>query len=226
MPVSEAEFRASVLPFTLHYEGGLSTDPKDPGNWTRGKVGAGALLGTKYGIAASAHPTLDIPSLTLAQAGDIYWTEYAVKPGFTALALPMLLEVFDAGVNCGPARARAWLALASAKGTEAEQLEAVTAANLAYHRSLATWSRYGKGWSARIAACQKQALLLLAAHPVAVASHLPAPAAETPPPAPKAATQPPAGIVGVGAYCCGAPTVRLNGMTTLALVSALLMTTA
>ena len=194
MPVTEAEFRASVLPFTLHYEGGLSTDPKDPGNWTGGKVGAGKLVGTKYGIAASAHPTLDIRNLTLAQASDIYWTEYAVKTGFTALSMPMLLEVFDAGVNCGPARARAWLALASAHGTEAEQLAAFTASNLAYHKSLSTWSRYGAGWSARIAACQKQALLLLAAAPVAVPSHLPTPAADSTRAAPKAATQPQASL--------------------------------
>lgn len=188
--ITEAEFRSAVLPFTLHYEGGMSRDAKDPGNWTGGKVGKGKLVGTKYGIAASAHPTLDIPSLTLDQATDIYWTEYAVKPGFTVLALPMLLEVFDAGVNCGPARARAWLALASAKGTEAEQLAAFTASNLAYHKSLAAWSRYGKGWGARIAACQKQALLLLAATPVAVSPRLPAPIAEAAPAVPKAATQP------------------------------------
>ncbi len=57
---TEADWRASVLPFTLHQEGGLSLDPKDPGNWTGGKVGLGKLLGTKYGIAAASHPGLDV----------------------------------------------------------------------------------------------------------------------------------------------------------------------
>ncbi len=42
--ITEAEFRRAILPFTLHYEGGLSTDPKDPGNWTGGKVGKGHLV--------------------------------------------------------------------------------------------------------------------------------------------------------------------------------------
>ena len=31
---TEADWRRSVLPFTLHHEGGLSTDRLDPGNWT------------------------------------------------------------------------------------------------------------------------------------------------------------------------------------------------
>ena len=66
---TEADFRHSVLPFTLHHEGGLSLDRRDTGNWTGGKVGLGRLVGTKYGIAASAHPMLDIRGLTLDGAG-------------------------------------------------------------------------------------------------------------------------------------------------------------
>jgi hypothetical protein len=38
------------------HEGGLSLIRADPGNWTGGKVGKGELRGTKYGIAAHAHP--------------------------------------------------------------------------------------------------------------------------------------------------------------------------
>ena len=134
-----AEFRASVLPFTLRREGGFSVDRLDPGNWTGGKVGAGALKGTKFGIAASAHPTLDIAKLTLAQASDIYWREYVLAPGFDRLSAPLLLVVFDAGVNCGPGRAARWLTAASAKAGLTVQIAAITALNLAYHRSLSTW---------------------------------------------------------------------------------------
>lgn len=193
--ITEADFKSAILPFTLHYEGGLSTDSKDPGNWTGGKVGKGVLKGTKYGIAAASHPTLDIKNLSLAQAGDIYWTEYCVKPGFDKLGLPMIEVVFDAGVNCGPTRARTWLALASSKATVQEQIAAFTASNLAYHKSLKTWSRYGKGWSARIEACGKRALTLVAAGTVAIAAPHPAPAPASPRIAPpKAATQPQASL--------------------------------
>ena len=59
----------NCLPVTFAYEGGLSMIRFDPGNWTGGKVGVGALNGTNFGIAASSHPTLDIKALTRAEAG-------------------------------------------------------------------------------------------------------------------------------------------------------------
>ena len=172
---TEAKFRASVLPFTLRREGGFSVDRLDPGNWTGGKVGTGVLKGTKFGIAASAHPLLDIAGLTLAQASDIYWREYVLAPGFERLAAPLLLVVFDAGVNCGPGRAAGWLKVASNKVGLSAQIAAVTALNLAYHRSLSTWSHYGQGWAARIAACQLQALKLAAPPQPATGSAFPPP---------------------------------------------------
>jgi lysozyme family protein len=190
MAVTEAEFRTAVLPFTLHHEGGFSPDRADPGNWTGGKVGKGRFRGTKYGISAKAYPTLDIPNLTLAKACDIYWADYCVGPGFDKLDLPLLQVVFDAGVNCGPARARAWLALAADKPTTIEQIKAVSASNLAFHRSLKTWRRYGASWGARITACQAHALALLAAAPVAIVPRVAPPVAATPRAHPQASAQP------------------------------------
>ncbi len=57
-------------------EGGFTTNPADPGNWTGGTCGKGACRGTKFGIAASAHPDLDIASISLDQAKQIYHAEY------------------------------------------------------------------------------------------------------------------------------------------------------
>lgn len=93
---------------------------------------------------------------------------------------------FDAGVNCGPVHAARWLLDAKRETTIKAQVAKLTALNLAYHQSLSTWSRYGAGWSSRIAACEKQALLLAAAAPVAV----PAPAVHPVAALPKAAHQP------------------------------------
>ena len=78
---------AVFLPITLTYEGGekVSLVRADPGNWTDGKVGVGELKGTKYGIAASAHPTLDIAGLTLPAAEAIYEREYWTPAGCEAL---------------------------------------------------------------------------------------------------------------------------------------------
>jgi len=61
-----------ALSFVLKEEGGLSLDRYDSGNWTGGRVGVGALKGTKYGIATSSYPDLDIRRLTVEQAGAIY----------------------------------------------------------------------------------------------------------------------------------------------------------
>ncbi len=210
---TEAEFRTSVLPFTLQEEGGFQANPKDPGNWTGGKVGAGELRGTKYGIAAASHPHLDIANLTLAQASGTYWQEYCRAPGFDRLALPLLQVVFDAGVMSGPARATTWLTDSRTKATVKDQIAAVSAARLAFCKSRKTWSTFGDGWGKRIAACEKRALLLAAAAPVALPVRsataakpvVTKPAAAKPAalkpaaskaPLPKPATQPKAGVLG------------------------------
>lgn len=44
----------------LGYEGGFTQDPRDPGNWTGGRIGHGQLRGTQHGISAAAYPNLDI----------------------------------------------------------------------------------------------------------------------------------------------------------------------
>lgn len=187
---TEAEWRTSVLPFTLRMEGGLSKDHHDPGNWSGGKVGVGRLVGTKYGIAAASHPGVDIVNLTKDQAIEIYWREYVLARHFERLPLPLLLLAFDGGVNCGPVRAGRWMVDAQRESGIGAQIARFSALNLAYHKGLKTWGRYGKVWGPRIAACEKQALLLAAAAPVAVAAAHPAPAHHTPRAAPKAAHQP------------------------------------
>lgn len=161
MPTTEAVFRASILPFTLHEEGGYSKDRNDPGNWTGGKVGAGVFKGTKYGIAANSHPNLDIKNLTLDQACNIYWNEY--MPAWCRDLDPALcMVIFDCNVNCGSGKGRKVLAVAQKASGLLAQVKAASAANLSYHRSLSTWGRYGKVWGGRIERCQAQALKIMA----------------------------------------------------------------
>lgn len=190
MAVSEAQFRSDLLPFTLHEEGGLSTDRADPGNWTGGKVGEGEFKGTKYGIAASSHPGLDIRNLTVGEAGNIYWSEY-MPSEFRVLNPALAMVIFDCGVNCGVGEAEKVLAEARrAIGTDA-QVRAASAANLAYHKRLRTWSRYGKVWGGRIDRCQTQALRILGGAPIAHST----PTETSPTPtAPKPHTQPAMGF--------------------------------
>lgn len=100
-----------ALAITLELEGKdkLSLNPKDPGNWTGGKQGVGELKGTKYGIAASAHPHLDIPNLTLEQASAIYQKQYWYAAECEKQPWPMCAAMFDFAVQSGPARAKRYL---------------------------------------------------------------------------------------------------------------------
>ena len=86
-------------------EGGYSSNPSDPGNWTGGEVGSGELHGTKYGISAAAFPTLDIEHLSFSVAQAIYRDRYWHLICGDSLPVPVGLIVFDCAVNQGVGRA-------------------------------------------------------------------------------------------------------------------------
>lgn len=154
------------------HEGGFTRDPRDPGNWTGGKIGVGENRGTKYGIACHAHPNVDIVNLTLAQAADIYRRQYAAPIGYADLPEGVDLVAFDASVNSGPAaslrflgRALGVTAALSAVVTAAKTapnkiavIKAACAERLAFMRSLAIWVTYGVGWSRRVASIEATAV--------------------------------------------------------------------
>lgn len=94
-------FQAAYAIVVGEIEKGYSNDPRDPGNWTSGKVGQGLLKGTKGGIAASAYPHLDIPNLTPEQIQGIYLTDYWQKAGCEAMSWERALCAFDCAVNQG-----------------------------------------------------------------------------------------------------------------------------
>jgi len=90
------------LAFLLPTEGTLSLDPTDPGNWTSGQPGVGRLVGTKYGIAASAHPGVDIANLTLDGAQAIAVHDYHDAIHGDLLPGPFAFMVSDAAFGSGP----------------------------------------------------------------------------------------------------------------------------
>lgn len=170
---------ANCLAFTLTYEGGYSSNRKDPGNWTGGKVGVGTLKGTKYGIAAHSYPNLDIKNLTLDDVKPIYEKNYWRPIQGDSLPLGIDLATFDSGVMSGPARGAKWLqaalgvkqdgivganTLAKARVSDARDIvKKVCAKRTGFVQSLKTFVTFGKGWTARIAACEAQALKMVVA---------------------------------------------------------------
>ena len=93
-------FDAAVA-VVLAHEGGFQNDAADPGNWSGGAVGAGACLGTKYGIAAATHPGVDIADLSENDARAIYRREWWDRLGLARLPPPLGAKLFDAAVNLG-----------------------------------------------------------------------------------------------------------------------------
>ncbi len=170
---------ANSLAFTLKYEGGFSSNRKDPGNWTGGKVGVGALKGTKYGIAAHSYPNLDIKNLTLDDVKPIYEKNYWRPIQGDSLPLGIDLATFDSGVMSGPSRGAKWLqaalgikqdgvvgpnTLAKARVANARDIvKKICAKRTGFVQSLKTFVTFGKGWLARIAACEAHALKMVVA---------------------------------------------------------------
>lgn len=102
MTATPAEAFETWCRFLAPTEGRLSLDPTDPGNWTSGKPGVGRLVGTMFGIAASSHPDVDIPNLTIETADHIRKTDYWDKINGDNLPPPVAFVVADAAYGSGP----------------------------------------------------------------------------------------------------------------------------
>jgi len=151
----------------INSEGGLSLDPKDPGNWTAGRVGVGKLLGTKYGIAANTYPDVDIPNLTLEQAKAIYYRDWWLKAGADKFDSAIVYQLWQFAVNAGMGTAVRCLQRAARVAddgvvgprtiaavqamTVTDVLMRLSAQELRHYTSLSTWPTYGKGWTNRVA---------------------------------------------------------------------------
>lgn len=166
LPVDSITFDEAFKRLIGH-EGGYSTDRRDPGNWTGGRVGVGTLKGTKFGLAANTYPNLDIKNLTLAQAKAIYKKDWWDKLGADGMHSAIVFQLWDFAINAG--RSRAIKELQQAVGVSADgiigpqTLAAVnshdlndvilslTAERLKFYTSLSTFKTYGKGWTNRVA---------------------------------------------------------------------------
>lgn len=166
----------ACLEVTLVYEGGFTENPKDPGNWTGGKIGAGKLRGTKYGIAAASYPLLNIKNLTLETAREIYSSRYWTPISGEALPFGLDLATFDASVNSGVGRGAKWLQSvvgatpdgrigsdtlkAVAPADVRVAIQAMCAKRLGFMRSLKIWETFKRGWSRRVADVEVRAVAM------------------------------------------------------------------
>jgi hypothetical protein len=128
------------LRFVLREEGGLSTDPHDPGGVTL------------WGISQEAHPYVRVSQLTMERMRKIYHDSYWVPSGAAMLPFPLNLTVFDFAVNAGVGTA---LLASSVTGT----FDAYNEWRRYFYRTLSNYARYGVSWMSRVDRVQRQALL-------------------------------------------------------------------
>lgn len=167
----------ACLAFVLHEEGGYSDNPKDPGGITN----LGVTLRTWQAWVGHSVTAHDMAALTPAAVTPLYLARYWDAVKGDALPAGLDLCLFDSSVNQGPGTAAQILqgvlslpkdgiigphALAALAG--GAPIDAFCTARETAYRADKDFPTFGKGWLARVAACQKLASGMAAA-PSAVA---------------------------------------------------------
>lgn len=102
----------TILAWTMKAEGGLSTDPEDPGNWSSGKCGDGTLIGTNCGISAPVLAAFvapipitaeDMAAVAAPTVRSIYQVLYWLPVSGPSLPAGVDLMVADMAFNAGAA---------------------------------------------------------------------------------------------------------------------------
>ena len=140
----------------IGHEGGYVNDRRDNGRET------------KFGISKRAHPTEDIPNMTIERARLIYHRDYWGPAGCDTLPAAARLQVFDMAVNSGVKASIRTVQRAVGETVDgvfgSRTLMAIQSmptsrfiarfngARLAYMADLTDWPAFSRGWARRVAA--------------------------------------------------------------------------
>lgn len=129
------------------WEGRYVNDSRDPGGPTDRGITQATLddWSDRHGLARRS-----VKGITREQAQRVFWDDYWLKAGCQKLDVGVDLAVYDASVNSGVSRGRKWL-LASLGGTAPQTVNRICEKRLGFVQSLKHFTRFGKGWSRRIA---------------------------------------------------------------------------
>ncbi|MBV9248730.1 MAG: glycoside hydrolase family 108 protein [Acetobacteraceae bacterium] len=158
------------LEFVFKEEGGYVDDPLDPGGATNLGITLNVLSEWRHTAVTKA----DVQNLGKDEAGAIYRAKYWNVVRGDDLPAGVDLMVFDAAVNLGAGRSARILQIAvganpdgaigpatleSTQGNDSTVLiSKLTDARVAWYQSLSTFSRFGKGWTARVNRAKQLAL--------------------------------------------------------------------
>ena len=143
-----------AIEFTLRQEGGYVNHPQDPGGET------------KYGISKRAYPNLDIKSLTISDAKDIYYKDYWIPAKCEEMPQDVAIAVFDMAVNSGIVTATKCLQRALGIADDGicgpltlfsvnnknpvDTFKRFNAMRLKFFATLRTYGTFGMGWFGRV----------------------------------------------------------------------------
>lgn len=146
-----------ALKVVLKHEGGYANHPSDPGGETMYGITKAVALENGYN-----GPMRQIP---MGLVRRIYKAKYWDAAGCDKLASGVDLAVFDFAVNSGVGRARDYLRRAIG-GSDAQTINRLCDARMAFLRGLKTFDTFGKGWTRRVAETRAEALAMAKAPPV------------------------------------------------------------
>jgi lysozyme family protein len=144
-----------ALKHVLAHEGGWADHPSDPGGATM----KGVTIGTYRRYINAKGTKDDLRNITDAQLAKVYRRQYWNVVGCDDLASGVDYAVFDFAVNSGPSRARSYL-LKAIGGSDAQTINRLCDARMAFLRRLKTWPTFGRGWTSRVEGVRKEALRL------------------------------------------------------------------
>jgi hypothetical protein len=139
-PTPSSDNWSRAWPIVLRIEGGLSTDRNDTGNYRPD----GTFVGTRWGISARSHPTVDIINLSKEDALKIYYQNYWIGGGCDRLQWPLCLLHFDAYVQ-NQVAAKKFLEVSGGNSI------LYMAARIDWYTTTSTWDHHGRGWMRRCA---------------------------------------------------------------------------
>jgi lysozyme family protein len=151
----------NCLPIILHFEGGKSNDPVDPG----GRTNKGITQRTYDSYRTrKGEMHADVYAIADAEVADCYKRDYWDAINGDALQPGEDLAVFDFAVNSGPAHAlHVWHEIEGAGGpnsTPQSAIRDVCSNRIAFMRSLSTWPHFGPGWARRVGQVQQYGLAM------------------------------------------------------------------
>ena len=139
------------LAATLKWEGDYSNHPDDPGGPTmRG------IIQREYDVWRKRHgkPARPVRQIEECELRDIYRAEYWDAMDCDHLSAGFDLCVFDAAVNSGVARARAWAG-------QAKEIDGFCDQRLSFLKGLGRlWRVFGAGWKRRVGGIRNEAHLM------------------------------------------------------------------